>query len=71
MLRVIKINSSDETCIKDHEELKTDLSKSGHCPDELEELQPKAVESAIVNAAHIKPTRFDKPACSLFFSIKY
>ena len=31
MLRVIKRNSSDETCvIKDLEELKTDFSKSGH-----------------------------------------
>ena len=71
MLRVIKRNSSDETCVKDLEELRTDLSRSGHCPDKLEELEPKAVERALVNVSQIKPTRSDKPASSLVFSTKY
>ena len=49
MLRVIKRNSSDETCVSDLNELKTDLSRCGHCPRKLEELEPMAVERAIRN----------------------
>ena len=42
MLRVINRNSNDETCVKDLEGLKTDLSKCGHNSDKLEEMEPKA-----------------------------
>ena len=70
---MIKRNSTDETCVKDLEQLKSYLSKSEHCPDELEELEPKAVERPLIfmNEAYIKPTRSDKPASSLVFSTKY
>ena len=49
MLRVIKRNSNDENCVSDLDELKTDLSRCGHHPQRLEELEPKAVERAISN----------------------
>ena len=49
MLRIINRNSTDETCVTDLEELKTDLAKCGHIPERLDEMEPKVVQRTIAN----------------------
>ena len=73
MLRVIKRNSNDETCVSDLDELKSDLSRCGHCPQKLEELEPKAVERAIRNDLKIQPTKERSVAenKNIVFTTKY
>ena len=74
MIRVIQRNSRDDTCVKDLDELKQDLLKSGHSLAKLEETEPKAVLRTIQNelyeerkAAPTTTTDSDK----VVFSVKY
>ena len=74
MLRVIDRNSSDETCIKDLEDLKSALIASGHSEAKLEETEPLAVERSITNKSNKgkAPTKpLEPPKQSLVFSTKY
>ncbi|KAL5255068.1 hypothetical protein ACHWQZ_G014488 [Mnemiopsis leidyi] len=73
ILRVIKRNSNDETYVSDLDELKSDLSRCGHCPQKLEELEPKAVERAIRNDLKIQPTKERSVAenKNIVFTTKY
>ena len=75
MLRVISRNSSDETCAKDLEDLKSDFMASGHKEDKLEEMEPLAVERAMITNRSMKnkapPTPLEPPKQVLVFSTKY
>ena len=71
MLRVIKRNSNDETCVSDLDELKSDLSRCGHSPQRLEELEPKAVERAIRNDLQPRDEKVVTTNNNLVFTTKY
>ena len=71
MLRVIKRNSNDETCVSDLDELKSDLSRCGHSSQRLEELEPKAVERAIRNDLQPRDEKVVTTNNNLVFTTKY
>ena len=68
MIRVINRNSTDVNCVKDMEDLRADLMKSGHSEDKLLELEPKAVLRCMENEhGRVKP----KGNSRIMFSITY
>ena len=73
MLRVIKRNSQEETCLKDLEDLKADLSRCGHNAEKMGELEPLAVERAVRNVceAQKKCQEKEKTTNSLVFTTKF
>ncbi len=71
MIRVIKRNSQEHTCIEDLQELKTDLMKSGHNEKNLIETEPKAVLRTIEHDLY-EENRLPKPESDkVVFSVKY
>ena len=74
LLRVIKRNSNDETCVSDLNELiKSDLSRRGHRLERVEEIEPRAVERAIRNNLQVQPgnERVVTSNNNLVFTTKY
>ena len=72
MIRVIQRNSQDHTCVDDLEDLKDDLTKSGHQESTLEKLEPLAVQRAIENNLYTNIQRIPEIRHQkLIFSVKY
>ena len=73
MIRVIRRNSKDATCVQDLEKLKSDLARSGHSMGMMEELEPKATLRAIEMDMFGGQEKDGKSETSnkLIFSVKY
>ena len=70
MIRVIKRNSQDHTCVEDLEELKEDLMKSGHKEGTLTKTEPEAVLRSIEHELYEREEK--KPITDkVVFSVKY
>ena len=70
MIRVIKRNSQDHTCVEVLEELKEDLIKSGHKEGTLTETAPEAVLRSIEHEFYEREDK--KPITDkVVFSVKY
>jgi hypothetical protein len=70
MIRVIHRNSSHSTCVEDLAELKNDLSKSGHAPKRLQDIEPDAVARVINNELY-PDTKTQSSSSQLEFSVRY
>ena len=73
MIRVIRRNSKDVTCVQDLEKLKSDLARSGHSMEMMEELEPKATQRAIEMDMFggQEKDRKSETSNKLIFSVKY
>ena len=72
MIRVIKRNSQDHTCVADLAQLKEDLSKSGYDKEKMEELEPLAVQRAIKHELYEHQSRpRQTESDKVVFSVKY
>ena len=73
MIRVIRRNSKDVTCVQDLEKLKSDLARSGHSMEMMEELEPKATQRAIEMDMFggQEKNRKSETSNKLIFSVKY
>ena len=71
MIRVIKWNSGDHTCVTDLAQLKEDFGKRGHDEEKMEELEPLAVQRAIEHELyeHQRPRQMESD--KVVFSVKY
>ena len=69
MLRVIKRNSREETRIKDLDDLRVDLLRSGHLEEDLNTLQPRAFERLRAEWEPPSPSRPD--STQLIFATDY
>lgn len=71
MIRVISRNSQDSTCVTDLEQLKTDLEKSGHKMEKMDELEPLAVQRTIELDLYGNTKKDKMDGKKLVFSVKY
>ena len=71
MIRVIRRNSLDATCVQDLEQLRSDLAKSGHKEEVMDELEPLAVQRAIEMDLYNSPKQKKSLGDKVVFSVKY
>ena len=71
MIRVIRRNSLDTTCVKDLEQLRSDLAKSGHKEEVMDELEPLAVQRSIEMDMYHNPQQRKSLGDKVVFSVKY
>ena len=70
MIRFIQRNSNDATCVEDLAELKNDLSKSGHPPKRLQDIEPNAV-AWVINNELSPDSKTQSSSNQLVFSVRY
>ena len=71
MIRVIRRNSLDATCVKDLEQLRSDLAKSGHKEEVMDELEPLAAQRAVEMDLYNNTSQKKSLGEKVVFSVKY